>query len=170
MEWTGAGVGLLFAWFLSAGLTAGYVLNIVGAVLSWRIVHTARLRFILHIIGLVSIPLGMVMGLIWLFKWRKSDKATKTSDDFPPPLPQPSPPVRRMLGSLIVLGGLVFGFFPIIIALVASIFVDDALNESSSAWGVIPWFTFFTLPLGFAIVIFGLVTGARNIFKRIRNS
>jgi TRAP-type C4-dicarboxylate transport system permease small subunit len=75
-----------------------------------------------------------------------------------------------MRGSLIVLGGLVFGFFPIIIALVASIFVDDALNESSSAWGVIPWFTFFTLPLGFAIVIFGLFTGARNIFKRIRNS
>jgi hypothetical protein len=106
------------------------------------------------------------MGLIWLFKWRKSDKVTKASDDFPPPLPQPSPPVRRMRGSLIVLGGLVFGFFPIIIALVASIFVDD----SSSAWGVIPWFTFFTLPLGFAIVIFGLFTGARNIFKRIRNS
>jgi TRAP-type C4-dicarboxylate transport system permease small subunit len=170
MEWMRAGVGLLFASFLSAGLTAGYVLNIVGAVLSWKIGRTARSRFILHIIGLVSIPLGAVMGLIWLFKWRKSDKVTKASDDFPPPLPQPSPPVRRMRGSLIVLGGLVFGFFPIIIALVASIFVDDALNESSSAWGVIPWFTFFTLPLGFAIVIFGLFTGARNIFKRIRNS
>jgi TRAP-type C4-dicarboxylate transport system permease small subunit len=69
-----------------------------------------------------------------------------------------------------VLGGLVFGFFPIIIALVASIFVDDALNESSSAWGVLPWFTIFTLPIGIVIVVFGLVTGARNIFKRIRNS
>ncbi len=170
MEWTRAGVGLLYAGFLEAGLTAGYVLKIVGAVHSWRMVRTARFRFILHIIGLVSVPLGVVMGLIWLFKWRKSDKATKASDDFPPPLPHPSPPVRRMLGSLIVLGGLVFGFFPIILALVVSIFVDDALNESSSAWGVLPWLTMFTLPIGIVVVVFGLVTGARNTFKRIRNS
>jgi hypothetical protein len=85
----GTGSLLIFVIFVaSLGLMAGWVLNIVGAVFAWQIGRTRRPRFITHIIGFFIYPLGMVMGLIWLFKWRKSDKTTKSLDVFPPPPPQ----------------------------------------------------------------------------------
>jgi len=52
---------------------------------------------------------------------------------------------------------LVFGFLPILIPLVASIFIDDALNEGTSTLGVLPWLTFFTLPVGGVIMLVGAV-------------
>lgn len=78
---------------------------------------------------------------------------------FPPPsnpLPpsQPKPRIRR---SPIIVSGLVFGFLPILIPLVASSFIDDALNEGSSTLGVLPWLTFFTLPVGGVIMLVGAV-------------
>jgi len=78
---------------------------------------------------------------------------------FPPPsnpLPpsQPKPRIRR---SPIIVSGLVFGFLPILIPLVASIFIDDALNEGTSTLGVLPWLTFFTLPVGGVIMLVGAV-------------
>jgi hypothetical protein len=78
---------------------------------------------------------------------------------FPPPsnpLPpsQPKPRIRR---SPIIVSGLVFGFLPILIPLVASIFIDDALNEGASALGALPWLTFFTLPVGGVIMLVGAV-------------
>ena len=78
---------------------------------------------------------------------------------FPPPsnpLPpsQPKPRIRR---SPIIVSGLVFGFLPILIPLVASIFIDDALNEGVSALGALPWLTFFTLPVGGVIMLVGAV-------------
>jgi hypothetical protein len=37
-----------------------------------------------------------------------------------------------------ILGGTVFAFIPLIITLVASIFVDDAFNERTSTLGALP--------------------------------
>ena len=78
---------------------------------------------------------------------------------FPPPSnPLPSthnkPRERR---TPIIYAGLVFGFFPILIPLVASIFIDDALNEGTSTLGVLPWLTFFTLPVGGVIMLVGAI-------------
>ena len=60
-----------------------------------------------------------------------------------------------------MLGGVIFGISPLLFSLVASIFVDNAFNEST-ALGSAPWLMFLTLPIGFVIVIVGLATGARD--------
>jgi TRAP-type C4-dicarboxylate transport system permease small subunit len=60
-----------------------------------------------------------------------------------------------------VLGGVIFGISPLLFSLVASIFVDNAFNESTTL-GSAPWLMFLTLPIGFVIAIVGLSTGARN--------
>ena len=146
---------IFIAWL---GLAAGWVLNIVGAVFAWRIGRTRRPRFITHIIGFFIYPLGMVMGLIWLFKWRKSDNTTKSLDVFPPP---PPPSGREKRRSPLVLGGMIFAISPLLFSLVASIFVDNALDESTPL-GAIPWLMFLTLPIGFVIAIVGLATGNSN--------
>ena len=78
---------------------------------------------------------------------------------FPPPSnPLPSthnkPNARR---SPIFYAGFVFVLFPILIPLVASIFIDDALNEGASALGALPWLTFFTLPVGGVIMLVGAI-------------
>lgn len=91
---------------------------------------------------------------------------------FPPPvIPPPPPPARRreQRGSIIFVAGVVFAFLPIIITLVASIFVDDAFNEGMSAWGTLPWLTILTLPIGGVIALIGLVIGAGNITSRRRS-
>jgi hypothetical protein len=82
---------------------------------------------------------------------------------FPPPPPAPSGQKKRR--SPLVLGGVIFGISPLLLSLVASIFVDDALNEST-ALGSTPWLMFLTLPIGFVIVIVGLATGARNVTNK----
>ena len=92
------------------------------------------------------------------------------SDDFnypPPPPPTRVPPVKKRRGSLIVLGGLIFGFSPLLFSLVASIFVEDALNESTKL-GSTPLYTIFTLPIGGVIAIIGLARGAKNVANRNR--
>ena len=160
MAYIVAGTGSLlnFVIFIAwLGLAAGWVLNIVGAVFAWRIGRTRWPRFITHIIGFFIYPLGMVLGLIWLFKWRKSDKTTKSLDVFPPPPPPPSGQKKRRL----VLGGVIFGISPFLFVLVASIFVDNALDESTPL-GAIPWLMFLTLPIGFVLVMVGLATGNSN--------
>jgi hypothetical protein len=43
----------------------------------------------------------------------------------------------------VILGGIVFAILPILVTLAASVFIDDAFNEESSAFGVLPWYTFF---------------------------
>ena len=68
--------------------------------------------------------------------------------------PQRVPKKRRLL---IVFCGLIFGFLPILIPLVASIFIDDALNEGSSTLGVLPWLTFYTLPIAGVIMLVGAI-------------
>lgn len=85
---------------------------------------------------------------------------------FPPPSPPPPPPIQKKRGSLIVLGGVIFAFLPILINLIASIFIDDALNEGTNTLGTLPWLTIFTLPIGGVIVLVGLTTGSRNVGKR----
>jgi hypothetical protein len=80
----------------------------------------------------------------------------------PPPNTQHRPKKRR---APIVYAGLLFGFFPILIPLVASIFIDDALNEGTSTLGVLPWLTFFTLPVSVVIMLVGAIKpGVAKIF------
>jgi hypothetical protein len=81
---------------------------------------------------------------------------------FPPPPPQAGQKKRR---SPLVLGGMIFAISPLLFSLVASMFVDDAFNEST-ALGSTPWLMFLTLPIGFVIVIVGLSTGARDTGNR----
>ena len=86
-----------------------------------------------------------------------------------PTAPPPPPPPRgqKKRRSPLVLGGMIFGISPLLFSLVASIFVEDALNEST-ALGATPWLMFLTLPIGFVIVMVGLTTGARDIENRNR--
>jgi hypothetical protein len=84
---------------------------------------------------------------------------------FPPPPPPPPPSGHKKRRSPLVLGGVIFGISPLLFSLVASIFVEDALNEST-ALGSAPWLMFLTLPIGFVIVIVGLSTGARDMGNR----
>ena len=86
---------------------------------------------------------------------------------FPPPPPPPPPSGQKKLRSPLVLGGVIFGISPLLFSLVASIFVEDALNEST-ALGTVPWLMFLTLPIGFVMVIVGLATRTRNVTNRRR--
>ena len=85
---------------------------------------------------------------------------------FPPAPPLP-PPGKKKPRSPLVLGGLIFAISPLLFSLVASIFVDNAFNEST-ALGSAPLLMFLTLPIGFVIFIVGLSTGARDTGNRNR--
>ena len=39
----------------------------------------------------------------------------------------------------------------------ASVFIEDALNEGTSTLGVLPWLTFFTLPVGGVIMLIAAI-------------
>ena len=86
-----------------------------------------------------------------------------------PTAPPPPPPPRgqKKRRSPLVLGGMIFGISPLLFSLVASIFVDNAFNEST-ALGSTPWLMFLTLPIGFVLVLVGLTTGARDMGNRNR--
>ena len=86
---------------------------------------------------------------------------------FPSPPPPPPRSGQKERRSPLVLGGVIFGFSPLLFSLVASIFVDDALNEST-AIGSTPLLMIFTLPIGLVIVIVGFTNGARNRANRNR--
>ena len=86
---------------------------------------------------------------------------------FPSPPPPPPRSGQKERRSPLVLGGVIFGFSPLLFSLVASIFVDDALNESTSL-GSLPLYTIFTLPIGLVIFIVGFTNGARNRANRNR--
>lgn len=86
-----------------------------------------------------------------------------------PTAPPPPPPPRgqKKRRSPLVLGGMIFAFSPLLFSLVASIFVDDALNEST-ALGSTPLLMILTFPIGVVLVIVGLTTGARDMGNRNR--
>ncbi len=86
---------------------------------------------------------------------------------FPSPPPPPPRSGQKERRSPLVLGGVIFGFSPLLFSLVASIFIDDALNESTSL-GSLPLYTIFTLPIGLVIFIVGFTNGARNRANRNR--
>ncbi|MCX6518001.1 MAG: hypothetical protein NTV13_04970 [Actinobacteria bacterium] len=86
---------------------------------------------------------------------------------FPSPPPPPPHAGQKERRSPLVLGGVIFGFSPLLFSLVASIFVEDALNEST-AIGSIPLLMIFTLPIGLVIFIVGFTNGARNMANRNR--
>lgn len=91
----------------------------------------------------------------------------KTSSNFPPPPPPPPPSGQKKRRSVIVFGGMIFGISPLLFSLVASIFVDNAFNESTTL-GSTPLLMIFTLPIGFVMVIVGLATRTRDMGNRNR--
>ena len=86
--------------------------------------------------------------------------------DFPP-APPPPPPGPKKRRSPLVLGGLIFAISPLLFSLVASMFSDDAFNEST-AIGSTPLLMILTFPIGVVIVIVGLAAGARDMGNRNR--
>ena len=86
---------------------------------------------------------------------------------FPSPPPPPPHSGQKERRSPLVLGGVIFGFSPLLFSLVASIFVEDALNEST-AIGSIPLLMIFTLPIGLVFFIVGFTNGASNMANRNR--
>ena len=86
---------------------------------------------------------------------------------FPSPPPPPPHSGQKERRSPLVLGGVIFGFSPLLFSLVASIFVDDAFNEST-ALGSTPLLMIFTLPIGLVIFLVGFTNGARNMANRNR--
>jgi len=86
---------------------------------------------------------------------------------FPSPPPPPPHSGQKERRSPLVLGGVIFGFSPLLFSLVSSIFVEDALNEST-AIGSIPLLMIFTLPIGLVFFIVGFTNGARNMANRNR--
>ena len=86
---------------------------------------------------------------------------------FPSPPPPPPHAGQKERRSSLVLGGVIFGFSPLLFSLVASIFVDDAFNEST-AIGSTPLLMILTLPIGLVIFIVGFTNGARNMANRNR--
>ena len=86
---------------------------------------------------------------------------------FPSAPPPPPPSGQKKRRSPLVLGGMIFAISPLLFSLVASMFSDDAFNEST-ALGATPLLMFLTLPIGVVIVIVGLATGTRNVTNRNR--
>ena len=86
---------------------------------------------------------------------------------FPSPPPPPPHSGQKERRSPLVLGGVIFGFSPLLFSLVASIFVEDALNESTTI-GSIPLLMIFTLPICLVFFIVGFTNGARNMANRNR--
>ena len=84
-----------------------------------------------------------------------------------PPAPPPPPPGPKKRRSPLVLGGMIFAISPLLFSLVASMFSDDAFNEST-AIGATPLLMILTFPIGVVIVIVGLATGGRNVANRKR--
>ena len=86
---------------------------------------------------------------------------------FPSAPPPPPPSGQKKRRSPLVLGGIIFAISPLLFSIVASMFSDDAFNEST-ALGATPLLMFLTLPIGVVIVIVGLATGTRNVTNRNR--
>lgn len=89
MGYLDAGTGSMLVAMLGGGLLGivPWILNIIGLAKASMIGRSAQSRLILHIVGLVIYPLGMVLGLIWVFKWRISDALETNRNSLPPPPP-----------------------------------------------------------------------------------
>jgi hypothetical protein len=53
--------------------------------------------------------------------------------------------------------GLIFAISPILLAFVTSLFQGGSMWNESSGTGTFMWFLFLTLPVGFLLVLIGLV-------------
>jgi hypothetical protein len=53
--------------------------------------------------------------------------------------------------------GLIFAISPILLAFVASLFQGGSMWDEGSGTGTYIWLMFFTLPVGFLLVVIGLV-------------
>ena len=86
---------------------------------------------------------------------------------FPSAPPPPPPSGQKKRRSPLVLGGIIFAISPLLFSIVASMFSDDAFNEST-ALGATPLLMLLTLPIGVVIFIVGLAIGTRNGTNRNR--
>jgi len=48
-------------------------------------------------------------------------------------------------------------FAPIVIGMIGGLLTPGGYNEGPGPWAVLPWATFFTVPIGFVILIVGLI-------------
>jgi len=89
MGYLDAGTGSMLVAMLGGGLLGivPWILNIIGLAKASMIGRSAQTRLIFHIVGLVIYPIGMVLGLIWVFKWRISDTLETNRNSLPPPPP-----------------------------------------------------------------------------------
>lgn len=55
---------------------------------------------------------------------------------------------------------------PFLIGFLGSLTVPNC-NESNCGWGVLPWFSFFTIPIGFGLFITGAIRFLLSLNKRI---
>ena len=72
-----AGTGSMLVVLALAGALfglGGWILNIFGLIGASRLGSRGTTRVVFHAIGIVLTPLGSILGIIWLFSWRKSDK------------------------------------------------------------------------------------------------
>jgi TRAP-type C4-dicarboxylate transport system permease small subunit len=53
--------------------------------------------------------------------------------------------------------GLIFAISPILLAFVTSLFQSSSMWDESSGTGTFIWLMFLTLPVGFLLVVIGLV-------------
>ncbi len=91
MGYLDAGTGSMLVAMLGGGILGivPWILNIFGLAKASMIGRSAQTRLIFHIVGIVLYPIGMVLGLIWVFKWRKTDALMENQNYFPPPPPPP---------------------------------------------------------------------------------
>jgi len=61
------------------------------------------------------------------------------------------------MGFPFIRAGLVFAISPILLAFVASLFQGGSMWDESSGTGTFIWLMFLTLPVGFLLVVIGLV-------------
>lgn len=54
-----------------------------------------------------------------------------------------------------------FAFSPVIVGLVGGslteLFTDETCNEANCIWAALPWLTFYTVPIGFTLLLIFLI-------------
>ena len=61
------------------------------------------------------------------------------------------------MGFPFIRAGLVFAISPILLAFVTSLFQGGSMWDEGNGTGTFIWFMIFTLPVGFVVVVIGLV-------------
>jgi hypothetical protein len=57
----------------------------------------------------------------------------------------------------LIRAGFIFAFSPILLAFITSLFQGGSMWNESSGTGAFIWLTFLTIPVGFLLIVIGLV-------------